>query len=148
MHTSGELDFLGVIDISEGQIRWVNIVNSYYGTEFGGSHRYWTVFVVPDRRIWGSALRVRVMSKKRGEYVRWKGKDCGSGLKGRLEGASSIRDLVTARDDHEIEAHPKHGCWTISVRTWNDWIPPSKPAWTHYQTLAGHLLDTPIVTGE
>lgn len=108
---------LGLIDISEGPIRWVNV------QEFGRAYDtfYCATYGVPDPKIGpifpkASIKSVRVRSRRVfGDVIRvdWEGKDLGLGVIGRLV-EQPWEALMRSAVDIEIIAHPEYGCWAMS----------------------------------
>lgn len=146
---------LGVIDIAEGPIRWVNVTQETI--TWGGEDPpllHFVVYGVPDPRVGPGFPKVRV--KITG--VRWKGKDFGLGIVDRLSQDVSVASAIMdgainpflnvmwprAVPRVEIRAYPYRSCWMLATPT----LAPSKQEWDCYQAIARHLLATPIPTGE
>jgi hypothetical protein len=133
---------LGLINIGEGPIRWVNIARDYdlFADDWGG--RYMIEYGVPDPR---DLLDIRLQSVRdrtlpllgRSTGVHWQGKDQGLRLIARLNGASVADALMDAKLDLTIQSLPTHGCWVIAQ---NGRAAPAAELWSCYQTIAGHLL--------
>jgi len=81
--------------------------------------------------------------------VRWEGEDFGLGIAKHL----SQNVLVTrafleslgyswpANSDFEIQAYPDRCCWIMTVEYA---LTPSRQEWDCYQSIASHLLGTPM----
>ena len=75
---------------------------------------------------------------------RWEGNDFGLGIVQHLRQnvlvpAAFLESLRV--DSFEIRARPDHGCWILTV---DDVLAPSKQEWDYYQSIASHLLGTPM----
>jgi len=127
---------LGMIDIREGSIRWVNVV-SRSGQAPAGASLY-VKYGVPDSRFWyvsKPTLEIESTCKK-GNW-QWKGTDSGLGIIDRLNGDSSIEYALLQSNSPaiRIRAYPDHICWVIST----EWA-LSEELWNCYQMIARHLL--------
>ena len=130
---------LGVIDIGQGPIRWVNV------REVGDSENtaYMTEYGVPDQRHLPQ-LQIRSVRVKtfpvfgRVIDVRWKGNDLGLGIAQRLSNDESIRGAIMGtRDEVTVQACSYLGCWLI-VRDTE--AAPSQEQLGCYQAIAENLL--------
>ena len=144
---------LGVIDISEGPIRWVNVRE--LGPDVDGNAAYYADFGVPDPKVTAGFPKVRIKSEKvktswffgKVIDIGWKGKDYGLGVIDRLQSDRALRDLATNRsDDVRITALPDEGCWVISYGVWastgaGNHRLPSILTWSSYKAIALHLLE-------
>jgi hypothetical protein len=138
---------LGVIDVTTGLIRWVNVLE--YQFEDSPTD-YWYVYCIMDQRLYLGFPSVHLKSaliRKSwlGEVigVKWKGEDYSLGIVERLSQPSitkvifdSYRQGIAA--DLEIDAEPGHGCWAITIKT-----VPSQELWNCYQSIAARLLEMP-----
>lgn len=144
--SSGES--LGLIDILQGPIRWVNVLK--YQTHSGEGSRgytyYFTDYGVHDPRLGPNSLRpeIKICVKQFLLFdpvvdLRWEGDDFGLGIVDRLNSDVSIMSLIMQMSDLDVKihAHHRHRCWIISTKT-ND--APSKELWDCYQAIARHLL--------
>ena len=147
---------LGLIDIPEGQIRWVNVL------ELAGFQDvfYCATYGVPDSKITPTFPRVNIRSARvksplfTGDVVRldWKGEDFGLGVIERLA-EHEWEELMRSFVDMEIIAHPAYGCWGMSLLgKWyrNEAMKdhgilgglPSVQWWDCYQAIGEVLLST------
>ena len=148
---------LGVIDIVEGPIRWVNVT---WGTRFSVAldTGWWDVYHslvygVPDPKIQSAFLKVRVKAiydthfiTGRATWRGWEGEDFGLGIVQYLSQNVLVARALTAssgygRESFEIRARPDRGCWILTVEGVRA---PSKQEWDCYQAIASHLLGTPL----
>ena len=141
---------LGLIDIPEGPIRWVNIrdehsehVNIYY-TNYG----------VPDPRLGPASPVMYIYSVRKKNFplvgrvvdLHWKGREWyftpvrNQGLRiiDRLKSDILIKhSLIKESFDVKIYASRDYRCWIISTKTRS---PLSEDLWDCYQAIARHLL--------
>ena len=135
---------LGMIDIAEGPIRWVN-VRKRQPRGPDASVAYYTDYGVPDTRLEPDSPRPRIESVRIktsllvGQVVdlRWRGEDFGLGIVSRLNSDASIKGPIMRSRDVTIQAYSDHKCWIISTETRD---PPSGELWSCYQAIARHLL--------
>jgi hypothetical protein len=152
---------LGLVDISEGSIRWVNVRRQKTsGSDSGGGDApfYCTVYGVPDPkarpgydRVDISTVRVKT-SPLVGQVVdlRWQGDDLGTGLIDLLKGDLSLNDPLMTSTDLKIRYYDEYGCWIMStpwipsglLRSWRAVLIPSAELWRCYEAIAQHLLAT------
>jgi len=143
----GGSGFLGVIDITEGPIRWVNVrkVTHSGGPEGGGGTDYYTEYGVPDSRLGPNSPKPQIKTVRMKTFplfgkvvdLHWKGKDFGLEIISRLNSDTSLKDPIMRSRDVTIRAHGDHSCWIISTETRDI---PSGDAWNCYQAIAQHLL--------
>lgn len=135
---------LGMIDIAEGPIRWVN-VRKRQPRGPDASVAYYTDYGIHDSRLEPDSPRPRIESVRIktsplvGQVVdlRWRGEDFGLGIMGRLNSDVSIKGPIMRSRDVTIQAYSDHKCWTISTETRDR---PSGELWSCYHTMAQHLL--------
>jgi len=154
---------LGMIDIPEGPIRWVNVIkrtvhqeDTYYIKYGVGDARLHPGYVSRQPGEWepllvrpGPYLRdlpeARIKSVRTKTFpvvgrvidLHWKGKDFGLGIIDRLNSDMSIRHVIMSSGDVEVSAHRRHECWVISEKTDSA---PSLKIWNCYQRIAQYLL--------
>jgi len=131
---------LGIIDIEEGLVRWVNV-------RIDLNEVSWIDYAVPDERLSHSGREILIQAhfEKRlfglGKVINlvWRGEDSGLGIVGRLNGDIPLKNTLMGAgiDDFTITFHDKPGCWLISVAYT---APPDKALWGCYQSIAEHLL--------
>ena len=140
----------GLVDIPEGPIRWINLrrVTSHSGS--GLVTGYFIDYGVPDLRLGPNSPKLIIKSVRikniplLGEIVdlRWKGKDEGLGIIGRLNSDTSLKRPIMISHDVYIQGYGTHRCWIISMPSdWSTrWDVPSRDLWNCYQGIARHLL--------
>ena len=143
---------LGIIDIADGPIRWVNVLIEH------GEETSWCniEYSVPDPKIEGlpemriESIRVKTFPIFGGVIdLLWKGEDSGLGIISRLNGDTSIKHpIMTSMHptgllqvklglDLRIRAYRENLCWILSPSTGDV---PSREVWGCYQAIARHLL--------
>jgi len=135
---------LGLIDIAEGPILWVNVRKI---NEEGGTLRY-TEYLVPDPRILSVLPKVHIWTEEVrdrwffGKVVglRWKGDDSGFGILDRLRGDVSLNPPLMNSGRVDI-IETRYGCWILSTATHSV---PSGAQWRCYSAIAEHLLAAPV----
>jgi len=135
---------LGMIDIAEGPIRWIN-VRKRQPRGPDASVAYHTDYGVPDSRLGPDLPRPRIESVRIktsplvGQVMdlRWRGEDFGLGIISRLNSDVSIKGPIMRSRDVTIQAYGDHKCWTISSETRE---PQSGELWSCYHVIARHLL--------
>ncbi len=140
-------DSLGVIDVGQGPIGWINLSGDY--SPEGGSC-YTTDYGVPDPRHLPK-LEIRSIRMRRFPIfgrvlnVRWKGGDHGFGLGHCLSSDETIRSaIMSAGDEVRVVARRDHGCWLIRHETFFSSHIPSAEQWSCYQAIAEHLLEVRV----
>jgi len=135
-------DSLGIIDIPEGSIRWINIWGMVTANNL---IIHYTDYGVPDLRLESNSPGLKICSVRVKTFpligkvvdLHWKGKDFGMGIIGRLNSDISIKHPIMRSRNVEISAHGDHRCWIMSTRT--DKV-VSEELWNCYQAIARHLL--------
>jgi len=127
---------LGIINIREGPIRWVNVVHRSDQAPAGAS--LYVKYGVPDSRLWAVIKpKLKVESDRKKDNWQWKGKDSSLGLIDRLNRDTSIGYSLLQSKSPEItiRANPDYSCWVISTQE-----ALSEELWNCYQMIARHLL--------
>lgn len=150
---------LGLIDIPEGPISWINVrKETQHGGQGGrytydegpfndgGSYTdYYIEYGVPDRRLSPGHPEYRIISVRiktpplfdQVSDLHWKGEDFGLGIIDRLDSDISLKQPIMKSHDVIIRAHGDHMCWIISTTASEV---PSGELWNCYQAIARHLL--------
>ena len=157
---------LGVIDIVEGPIRWIHVTHVARVNMAPYSYRT-LMYGVPDPKVRSGYPEVRLIAKSFEEgpvsrwwqrnvggqsnvgidKVRWEGKDFGLRLIDRLSDDVSLnKPIIVCKDELEIAADSEHNCWIVTVSTvyTRKQASPSKDMWDCYQSIASHLMGTPL----
>lgn len=161
---------LGLIDIPEGPIRWINVIRIVGGgLSMIGSY-YYMQCGVPDSRLRSNSPKVEIKSTLKGDNWQWKGKDSRLGIIERLNSDTSLGYALLGYA--LLQSKGKESGWRISptsveyVLHWrkspemtiravalipcperNCWLissqmtgMPSEELWSCYQAIARHLL--------
>ena len=146
---------LGVIDIVEGPIRWVNCITAWFASvDMDSDMPEYLVYGVPDPKVQSGFPKVRVKAVAvrtlpifgKVKRVRWKGNDFGLGIKEHL--SQNVMEPIGLLESlhigsFEIRAHLDRGCWTLIAR---DVLTPSKGEWDFYLSVASYLVETSLPT--
>lgn len=132
---------LGLIEIFEGPIRWVDVRRLY--RHAGEETVYFYDYGVPDSRLQSNAPGVEIESKRKRDNWQWRGTDAGLGIIGRLNGDISIEYTLirTKTPKVTIRTYTLPGCWVISSEAIGML---SQELWNCYQAIAKHLLSAPL----
>ena len=98
---------LGVIDLPEGPIRWINVIKKDPSKE--SPPMWWVNFCIPDERPISGGREIDVKTARKKSFpvfgrvigVEWKGKDHSTGLINRLSYDQAAKDLATRRGQHQ-----------------------------------------------
>jgi len=152
---------LGLIEVRDSPIRWVNVLDIVQGKGTQGEsvvHR--NVYLIPDSMVSSKggymlAKSVRVRSTPligRVVDIRWEGGKSHGNLMRRMSDDILInRSLVRLKEDITIRGFPEYSCWAIlSSRSSVGGFPwgffgrpaPSREQWSCYETIAHHLLES------
>ena len=138
---------LGVIDLTEGPIRWINILKRD-GSK-NSPPKWWINFCIPDERpvLIHKEVKVRTVREKSfplfGKVVdvAWKGEDYGTGLVYTLTNDESSKALATAIGNLKIRSYSKEfQGWTLEV---DSRFSPTSQDWEAIKKIADHLLSSP-----
>lgn len=139
---------LGVIDIAEGPIAWVNVLKQDGSDK--SPPRWWFVFGIPDGRKMphDGAIKLTTLRKKSfpifGEVldVTWRGKDMHTGLISVLSEDATVDEMVKRVKDMELQCRSKDfQGWTL--RTGKN-FELSTTDWEALQTIAYYVTMTPL----
>ena len=140
---------LGVIDLPEGPIRWINVIKKDPSKE--SPPMWWVNFCIPDERpiSGGREIDVKTVRKKsfpvfgRVIGVEWRGKDHSTGLINRLSYDQAAKDLATRRGNIRIRSYEKEfQGWTLQIESK---LEPNRQDWNTIQDIAEYLRSTPRV---
>ena len=141
---------LGIIDIPEEPIRWINVCRGLKGGWGGPGDRaervYYTLYGVPDHRLGANSRKIQIKSvriKSQGQVVdlNWKGKDLGLGIIDRLNSDLDLKQFITTIGEVKILAYYTFRCWVI-VTEWHGLI--SRELWNCYLKIADYLLEAKL----
>ena len=150
-------DSRGLIDITQGPVKWINVVME--GGGGGTSPNFWYVFGIPNQKglspgqegrlrdMGVRAPRVEFRSVRRKrlpvfgavEGVEWKGNDGGSSLISALSMAQEVEALCKRRGDLRIRLHHEtFQGWTVEMKKGR----LSRQDWATVETIARLLLSS------
>jgi len=138
---------LGIIDIAEGSIRWINILKK------DGGHRsppkWWVVLGIPDERPISHHQTVKIKTVRKKTFplfgkvvdVTWKGQDSGTDLVNVLSTDPAIKTLSQRIGNLEIKSHSNEfQGWTLTV---DRRFSPTNQDWETLEKVADHILSSP-----
>lgn len=148
---------LGVINLGEGLIRWVNLLKVTYGD--GGDY-YYADYGIPDRRLTPDyAHQIRLRSRKVRRYpifgsvssVRWEGQDAPFQVLAQLNGDTELPVGLATAPDVRIWADGEYRYWVITTPAGHKSIlsilhlggrilVPKRHLWDCYRRIAECLL--------
>jgi len=137
---------LGIIDIPEGLVRWINILKK------DGSGRsppqWWVILGIPDERPLSNhkAVDIRTIRKKTfplfGKVfdVTWKGNDHHTGLVQILSNDEAIKNLAKRIGNLTVHSYAKEfQGWTMQV---DRRFKPTSQDWDTIQKIANHIVSS------
>ena len=132
---------LGVLDIAQGPIRWINVLIERSGEDID----HITEYGVPDQRHLRQ-LQIRSVRVKtfpvigRVVDVRWDGTDGDPDIVQRLSNDQAIKaSIIVTQDEVAVVTRHDLGCWLIRLETTATPLPEQ---WRCYQRIAERLLAT------
>jgi len=149
---------LGLIEIQESPIRWVNVLQTISGKGTQGETvRYKNVYIVPDSTLFTKGGDWFIESTRQ-KSVRVIGRVIDIKWKANFEDELIMRlgqdvllnqSLIRLNEDILIRSFPKYGCWAISSsRFFGGWFglavgqsTPSREQWDCYEMVTRFLLE-------
>ena len=135
---------LGVIDILEGSIRWVNILKRDAGQH--NPPKWWVVLGIPDERPVSTRQQTKIKTVRKKTFplfgkvvdVIWKGHDGGTGLVNVLSRDEEIKMLAQRLGNLEIKSQSNSfQGWTLTVdKKFN----PMPPEWEAIEKIANYMI--------
>ncbi len=138
---------LGVIDILEGPIRWINVTK-----RDGSQHsppQWWIILCIPDERPPSIHDTIEISTVRRKLFplfgkvvdVTWTGDDQGAGLAGTLSRDPTVKKLSARVGNLEVRSYSEEfQGWTLQV---DRRLRPMPQDWKTITTIAEHLLSAP-----
>jgi len=135
---------LGIIDIPEGLIRWINILKKD-GNQYSRP-LWWVILGIPDERPLTNhqAVDIKTIRKKTfplfGKVVdvTWKGDDHHTGLVDTLSNDEAVKNLAKRIGNLIIHSYAKEfQGWTLQV---DRRFEPTSQDWATIQKIANHIL--------
>ena len=137
---------LGVIDLSEGPIRWINVLKQDGSDK--SPPRWWTNFCIPDDRLLSGRREIKIKTIRKKSFpmfgkvvdVNWKGSDHATGLASRLSNDEAATGLALRAGNLEVRSHSEEfQGWTLEVDRKLD---ISAEDWEAIQKIADILLSS------
>ena len=138
---------LGVIDILEGSIRWVNILKRDAGQH--NPPKWWVVLGSPDERPVSTRQQTKIKTVRKKTFplfgkvvdVIWKGYDGGTGLVNTLSKDVPTKTLAKRIGNLEIKSQAdRFQGWTLTV---DRRFSPTSQDWETLEKIAGYILSSP-----
>lgn len=140
---------LGIIDIAEGPIRWINVIRN----ELRRLYVHILEYEVPDPRLDSSSPNVKITSEPKHKFLlwgkvvdlKWEGEDARLGVVNRLNSDNLLKEtIIKSRVNVAINCHGNHGLWVISSDYDQFLSPPTNipldDEWRGFLAIASHLL--------
>ena len=140
---------LGVIDLPEGPVRWINIIKK--DRQKDSPPMWWINHCIPDERPISGSREIDVKTVRKKSFpllgkvigVDWKGKDHSTGLVNRLSYDQATKDLATRIGNIRIRSYSEEfQGWTVQV---DRRFEPTRQDWQTIQKIADYLLSAPRV---
>jgi len=137
---------LGIIDIPEGLVRWINILKKD-GSK-NSPPKWWIILGIPDERPLTNhkAVDIKTIRKKTfplfGKVVdvTWKGDDHHTGLVDILSNDEAVKNLAKRIGNLTIHSYAKEfQGWTLQV---DRRFEPTYQEWTTIQKIADYILSS------
>ena len=138
---------LGLIEVSESPIKWINVLKKDGSDK--SPPRWWIVMGVEDTRVLSTSRKIQIKTIRKKKFpifgkvigVDWQGSDKDTNLAARLSKDEATKLLATRVGNIEIKIQTKEfKGWTITVdRKFN----PTIEDWKTLQTIAEYLLSDP-----
>ena len=140
---------LGIIEILEGPIKWINILKRDRSKD--SPPKWWIVMGIPDAKPLptNQELKIKTVRKKTfplfGKVVdvTWRGNDQGTGLVGVLSADEAVKSLSKTIGNLEIKSQSEEfQGWTL---TSDRRFAPTNQDWAAIETVANYILSAPKV---
>ena len=138
---------LGVIDITDGPVGWINILKKD-GSK-NSPPRWWVVLGIPDERPVPGHKTIDIKTVRKKSFplfgkvvdVRWKGDDAGTGLNDLFYYDEDVKIFAVHAGNLTVHSYNREELrgWTVQIdRRWN----PTIRDWTGIQQMAKHILSS------
>lgn len=138
---------LGVIDLPDGPVRWINVLKKD-GSQYSAP-QWWYILFIPDERSIPSELPVEIKTVQRKTFplfgkvvdVTWTGEDQGTGLANTLTLEPAAKDLAKRAGGMEVRSYTELSQgWTLQL---GRRFAPRRRDWDAVVRIADHLLASP-----
>ncbi len=137
---------LGIIDIPEGLVRWINILKKD-GNQYSRP-LWWVILIIPDERPLTNHRMVDIETIRKKAFplfgkvvdVTWKGNDHHTGLVQSLSNDEAVKNLAKRIGNLTIHNYAKEfQGWTLQV---DRRFEPTSEDWATIQSIANHILSS------
>jgi len=138
---------LGIIDLPEGSVRWINILKK--DASKNSPPLWWVVLCIPDKRPVPDHHVVDIKTIRKKSFplfgkvvdVSWKGNDHHTRLAEVLSGDAAVKNLVKKIGNLVIRSYDKEfQGWTLQV---DRRFEPTNQDWITIQKIADYILSSP-----
>ena len=137
---------LGIIDIPEGLVKWINILKK--DGSRNSPPRWWVILGIPDERPVPDHKTVDIKTIRKKSFpifgkvvdVTWKGNDYGTGLSETLSSDDAVESLAKNIGNMTIHSYAKHFLgWTLQI---DRRLRMTNQEWSAVQKIADYILST------
>jgi hypothetical protein len=137
---------LGIIDISEGLVRWINILKK--DASKNSPPMWWVILCIPDDRPLSNHKAVDIKTIRKKSFplfgkvidVTWKGNDHHTGLVEVLSNDEAAKDLAKRIGNLTLHSYAKEfQGWTLQV---DRRFEPTNQDWVTIQKIADYILSS------
>jgi hypothetical protein len=137
---------LGIIDIPEGLVRWINILKK--DASKNSPPMWWVILCIPDERPLSNHKAVDIKAIRKKSFplfgkvvdVTWKGNDHHTGLAEVLSNDEAVKDLAKRVGNLTIHSYAKEfQGWTLQV---DRRFEPTNQDWVTIQEIADYILSS------
>jgi hypothetical protein len=138
---------LGIIDIPEGLVRWINILKK--DASKNSPPLWWVILCIPDKRPVPNHKAVDIKTIRRKAFplfgkvvdVTWKGNDHHTGLAEVLSSDAAVKNLAQRIGNLVIHSYDKEfQGWTLQV---DRRFVPTNQDWATIQKITDYILSSP-----
>ena len=138
---------LGVIDIADGPIKWINILKKDRSQK--SPAKWWIVMGIPNSFEGSSIPKIKIKTVRKKSFplfgkvvdVNWEGDDSVSGLINTLSQDTDIKELSKKIGNLEIKSQSEEfQGWTL---TSDRRFAPTNQDWAAIETVANYILSAP-----
>jgi hypothetical protein len=137
---------LGIIDIPEGLVRWINILKK--DASRNSPPMWWVILCIPDERPLTNHKAVDIRATRRRSFplfgkvvdVTWKGDDHHTGLAEVLSNDEAVKNLAKKIGNLTLHSYAKEfQGWTLQV---DRRFEPTSEDWATIQKIADYILSS------
>jgi hypothetical protein len=137
---------LGIIDIPEGLVRWINILKKD-GSK-NSPPRWWIILAIPDERPIPKHQAINIKTIRKRSFplfgkiidVTWKGNDFHTGLADTLSNDQAVKDLTKNTGNLTIHSYDKEfQGWTLQI---DRRVDLTDQDWKTIQMVANYVLSS------